>query len=95
MDYSEVYCIAMGASLCPEDFSVLIISFPVLHPCHKLAYFCKVSWSPTWINMAHEIVQAEYEHKYKNMLIEREEENKVEEVPPSVSVCQSVTWSLF
>ncbi len=30
------------------------------------------------------LFQAEYEHKYKNMLIEREERNKVEEVPPSV-----------
>ncbi|PBK98847.1 hypothetical protein ARMGADRAFT_921198, partial [Armillaria gallica] len=38
------------------DYSEVYRILMVLHPCHKLAYFCKVSWSPMWINTAHEIV---------------------------------------
>ncbi|SJL03663.1 uncharacterized protein ARMOST_16509 [Armillaria ostoyae] len=67
------------------DYSEVYRISMVLHPRHKLAYFRKVGWSPTWIDTAHEIVQTEYERKYKNMAIEGEEENEVEEVTTSVS----------
>ncbi len=60
--------------------------YTVLHPCHKLMYFCKVGWSQDWIDLAHDIVQMEYKYKYKSRIIERDEENEVEEIAPPILV---------
>ncbi|PBK86092.1 hypothetical protein ARMGADRAFT_941112 [Armillaria gallica] len=77
-DYSEVYHIAM------VHLSYLLF----LHPHHKLAYFWKIGWTPDWINTVYEIVQAEYEHKYKTQVVEEEDDpNKVEKAAPLVLVC--------
>ncbi len=60
--------------------------YTVLHPCHKVMYFHKVGWSQDWIDTAHNIVQMEYKSKYKSRIIERDEENDIEEIAPPISV---------
>ncbi|KIM50335.1 hypothetical protein SCLCIDRAFT_67297, partial [Scleroderma citrinum Foug A] len=36
----------------------------VLHPRHKLQYFKTMNWEEDWIEMAKEIVHAEYRQTY-------------------------------
>ena len=36
----------------------------VLHPCHKLAYFKAANWPDKWINIAKDLVTAEFKHMY-------------------------------
>jgi hypothetical protein len=36
----------------------------VLHPQHKLSYFAKADWDPSWIATARDIITEEFEHSY-------------------------------
>ena len=36
----------------------------MLHPCHKLAYFKAANWPDEWINIAKDLVTAEFECTY-------------------------------
>ncbi len=86
-DYSEVYRIAMGMFFCklPCYFNSNLF-YTVLHPHHKLMYFRKVGWSQDWIDTTHDIIQMENKCKYKSRIIERDEENEVEEIAPPISM---------
>lgn len=42
------------------------LSSEVLHPRHKLQYFKTMNWEEDWIEMAKEIVHAEYRQTYAN-----------------------------
>ncbi|KDQ56837.1 hypothetical protein JAAARDRAFT_86685, partial [Jaapia argillacea MUCL 33604] len=36
-----------------------------LHPAYKLSYFCEMKWQESWIKEAIDVVQEEWEAKYK------------------------------
>ena len=73
-DNSEIYRIAMGKLIISTTQCCLIIllSFLVLHPKHKLRYFEKQGWDETWIKTAEEIVREEFKKNYATYAIQKE-----------------------
>ncbi len=47
----------------------ILISPPVLHPSHKLAYFAQAGWPEEWRETAEEIVRTEFERAYADIEI--------------------------
>ena len=68
-DQSEVYRIAM--SKCPSSnrFIQLLFCRIVLHPRHKLQYFCNANWDDKWIATATEIIHDEFVRGYADLPI--------------------------
>jgi hypothetical protein len=61
-DQSEVYRVAMGK--CLSDLNTPFDLFSVLHPHHKLKYFERAAWEPSWVRTAEEIVKTVFEESY-------------------------------
>ena len=64
MDFSELYCTAMGKFICIYWMDLLILLSIVLHPCHKLEYFQQAGWKPAWIRTAHNLVWTMFDESY-------------------------------
>lgn len=62
-DHSELYHIAMGAFYI-VIYPLVLISFLVLHPSHKLEYFRSVGWDAEWVQAAEGIFRDEFERAY-------------------------------
>jgi len=46
---------------------ILISSYEVLHPRHKLDYFKKHNWDEKWIETAREIVRDKFDRSYAGL----------------------------
>ncbi len=65
-DHSELYRIAMG-EWTPLVSCTFDMTFVVLHPSHKLAYFAQAGWDDEWRATAEEIVRTEFERAYADL----------------------------
>jgi len=51
--------------------SLTHLTFPVLHPCHKLWYFKVASWDEEWVNTAKDLVHKQFELQYSLQTVEQ------------------------
>ncbi|KAK2461380.1 hypothetical protein APHAL10511_006604 [Amanita phalloides] len=56
----------------------------ILHPRHKLTYFCNTKWEPRWIETAEHLVQEEFEKYLANL--EADDVQVIEEVQGGLGV---------
>jgi hypothetical protein len=88
---SEVYRIAMGASLSNflSSSSMLINLFLVLHPRHKLRYFKNVGWDNKSIGMAEKLVWGKFEREYAPS-----QTGEIWSAPDNVRVSMTYLWMI-
>ena len=63
-DSSETYHIALSTYHSHISEVLLITFWSDLHPHHKLSYFKTQDWKEQWVDTAHNIIHAEYNHSY-------------------------------
>jgi hypothetical protein len=54
------------------------LSCLVLHPRYKLKYFHEQKWQQAWIDTACELVEDEYNHVYKGLIVVRDSDSSLD-----------------